>query len=127
MRVLGLVLVVGLTLPAPIAAPAGPLGLPMRPGAGPAPGVVQIWDGVRPGYHPMPNGWNGDWRRVPGPSRQWNGGWVSRRWWPNGPLGGWACCQGTGGPTYWVWGPSGGVFDYLFADWRGPTGGWGNP
>jgi hypothetical protein len=30
-------------------------------------------------------------------------------------------------PTYWVWGPSGGAFDYPFADWRGPTGGWGNP
>jgi hypothetical protein len=30
-------------------------------------------------------------------------------------------------PTYWVWGPSGGAFDYAFADWRGPTGGWGNP
>jgi len=127
MRILGLVLVVGLTLSTPIAADAGPPGSPMRPGAGPVDSVVQVWDGNRPGFHPMPNGWNGDWRRVPGPSRQWNGGWVSRRWWPNGPLGGWACCQGTGGPTYWVWGPSGGVFDYPFADWRGPTGGWGNP
>ena len=29
--------------------------------------------------------------------------------------------------TYWVWGPSGGAFDYLFADWRSPSGGWGNP
>ena len=29
--------------------------------------------------------------------------------------------------TYWVWGPSGGAFDYPFSDWRGPTGGWGNP
>jgi hypothetical protein len=35
--------------------------------------------------------------------------------------------SGVGGPTYWVWGPSGGAFDYPFADWRGPTGGWGNP
>jgi len=34
---------------------------------------------------------------------------------------------GPGVPTYWVWGPSGGAFDYPFADWRGPTGGWGNP
>jgi len=29
--------------------------------------------------------------------------------------------------TYWVWGPGGGAFDYPFADWRGPHGGWGNP
>ena len=30
-------------------------------------------------------------------------------------------------PTYWVWVPGSAVFDYPFADWRGPTGGWGNP
>ena len=83
MRILGLVLVGGLALTAPIAAQAGPLGSTMEPGAaGPAPGIVRVWDGNGPGWHPMPNGWNGDWRRVPGPSRQWNGGSVSRRWWP---------------------------------------------
>jgi len=90
MRVLGLILAGALALTAPIGVQAGSLG---------------------PGYHPMPNGWDGDWRRVPSPSPQWNGGSVSRRWWP----------------TYWVWGPSGGAFDYPVSDWRGPTGGWGNP
>jgi len=106
MRVLGWVLAGALALTAPIAVQAGSLG---------------------PSWHPMPNGWNGDWRRAPGPSRQWNGRWVSRHWGPNGPPGGWCPCVVQGVPTYWVWGPSGGAFDYPFADWRGPTGGWGNP
>ena len=48
-------------------------------------------------------------------------------WCPNCPPSGWACCPAPGVATYWVWGPSGGAFDYPFADWRGPTGGWGNP
>ena len=106
MRVFGLVLAGALALTASTAVQAGSLG---------------------PAYYPMPNGWNGDWRRPPSPARQWNGGSVSRRWWPNGPPGGWVCCPGPGVPTYWVWGPGGGAFDYPFADWRGPTGGWGNP
>jgi hypothetical protein len=129
MRFLRLVLVGGLALTAPIAAQAGSLGSPIRPGAaGPAPGVVQVWDGVGPGSHPMPRGWDGDWRQVPSPSRQWNGGWVSPHYSiPNGPPSGWGPYSGPGVPTYWVWGPSGGAFDYPFADWRGPTGGWGNP
>ena len=29
---------------------------------------------------------------------------------------------GPGVPTFWVWGPGGGAFDYPFADWRGPPG-----
>jgi hypothetical protein len=102
MRVLGLVLAGALALTAPIGVQAGSLG---------------------PNYYPMPNGWNGDWRRAPNPAPQWSGGAVSPRWCPN-------CAPpyaGTGAPTYWVWGPSGGIFDYPFADWRGPTGGWGNP
>jgi hypothetical protein len=104
MRFLGLVLAGVLALTASIGVQAGSLG---------------------PGYYPMPNGWNGDWRRAPAPSRQRNGGPVSPRWVPNGLLGG--CCPypGPGVPTYW--GPSGAAFDYPFADWRGPTGGWGNP
>jgi hypothetical protein len=105
MRVLGLVLAGALALTAPIGVQAGSLG---------------------PGYHPMPNGWNGDWRRVSDHSRQSMGS-GPRHWAPNGPPGGWVPYAGPGVPTYWVWGPSGGAFDYPFADWRGPTGGWGNP
>ena len=106
MRVLGLVLSGALALTASIGVQAGSLG---------------------PNYYPMPNGWNGDWRRAPSPSRQWNGGSVSRRWWPNGPPGAPACCSGPGVPTYWVYVPGSAIFDYPFADWRGPAGGWGNP
>src|SRR6516164_219170 len=53
MRVLGLVLVGALALTAPTAVHAGSLG---------------------PGSYSMPNGWDGDWHRAPGPSRQWDGG-----------------------------------------------------
>jgi hypothetical protein len=127
-RVLKLALAGVLALVVPLAGRADPVGSKKGPvGAVQAPGIVQVWGGNGPGYHPMPNGWDGDWRRLPSPSRQWNGGSVSRRWWPNGPPGGWACCLGPSVPTYWVWGPSGGAFDYPFSDWRGPTGGWGNP
>ena len=120
MRLLELALVGALALTAPIVVQAEPLGSTTRPGVvGPAPGVVKVWDSNRLGWHPMSTGWAGDWRRAPVPSRQWNGGWVSRRWWP--------CCTGPGVTNYWVWGPSGGTFDYPFSDWRGPTGGWGNP
>ena len=104
MRILGWVLAGALALTAPIGVQAGSLG---------------------PGTYSMPNGWNGDWRRAPSPSPQSNGGPVSRHWGSNRPPGGWACCPGAGVPTYWV--PGSAVFDYPFADWRGPTGGWGNP
>ena len=102
MRVLGWVLAGALSLTVSIGVQGGSLG---------------------PNYYPMPNGWNGDWRRAPNPVPQWNGGAVSPRWCLN-------CASpyaGIGAPTYWVWGPSGGAFDYPFADWRGPTGGWGHP
>jgi hypothetical protein len=128
MGVFGLALAGALALTVTVAAQADPLRSHMGPaGAGPAPGVVQVWDGNRPGLHPVPNGRGGGWQQVPGHSRQWNGGWVARQWGPNGPPGGWGPYPGPGVPTYWVWGPSGGAFDYPFADWRGPTGGWGNP
>ena len=106
MRVLGWVLAGTLALTASIEVQAGSLG---------------------PSWSPMPSGWDGDWRRAPGPSRQWNGGPVSPRWCPDCPAGGWGLPAGSGVPTYWVWGPSDGAFDYPFTDWRGPTGGWGNP
>jgi hypothetical protein len=120
MRVLGLALAGVLALTAPIAAQTSPLRPRVNPAA-PVPGVVQVWDGNRP----VPNGRAGGWHQVPGRSRQWNGAWVPRHWGPNGTLGGLGFYPGPGVPTYWVWGPSGGAFDYPFADWRGPTGGLG--
>jgi hypothetical protein len=66
------------------------------------------------------------WRAAPGGTVQWRRGWVSPPW-ANRYNGGWIPHGGPVVPTYWVWGPNGGAFDYPFADWRGPTGGWGNP
>jgi hypothetical protein len=89
MRVLGLVLVGGLALTGPIGVSACPQRSPIRPGGvGPALGVVHMWDGIRVDWHPMSNGWNGDWRRVSGPSRQSKGSGPPH-WIPNGPPGGW--------------------------------------
>jgi hypothetical protein len=40
---------------------------------------------------------------------------------PNRYYGGWGSYGGPAAPTFWVWGPSAGAFDYPCADWRGPT------
>jgi hypothetical protein len=116
MRALRLALAGAMALAVSIAAQAGPLGV-ARADRDAASGVVQIQDRGGP-----------DWRRAPnhgtGSPRQWKDGWQRG---PNGGVVGWGSHPGTGVPTYWVWGPSGGAFDYPFADWRGPTGGWGNP
>ena len=106
MRVLGWVLAGALALTAPIGVQAGSLG---------------------PGWYPMPNGWDGDWRQAPGPSRQRNGGPVSPRGCPNCRPGGSGPYGGPWVPTYWVYVPGSAVFDDPFPDWRGPTGGWGDP
>ena len=105
MRVLGLALSGVLALSAQTAAHADP----------PGPSVAR-GNASSSGWHPAP--------REAG---QWRQARVSPHWGPNGRPGGWGPYPWPGVPTYWVWGPSGGAFDYPFADWRGPTGGWGNP
>ena len=127
MRVLGVALAGVLALTAPMAAQAAPLGLMGPAAANPALVIAQVRDGNGPGRHPPPNGWGRGKHQVPGHPRQWKGGAVSPHGGPIGRPGGWGLYPGPGIPTYWVWGPSGGAFDYPFADWRGPTGGWGNP
>jgi hypothetical protein len=128
MRVLGLALAGVLALTAPTAAQTAPPGSKIGPAAaGPAPGIAQPRDGNGPGRPSTPNGWARGGHQMPGHPLQWNGGPVPPHWGPNGWPGGWGPYPGPGVPTYWVWGPSGGAFDYPFADWRGPTGGWGNP
>ena len=114
MRVLELALAGVLVLSAAIPAHADQLGSKMNAG-GSAAGASH-GDGSGSGWHP-----------VPSHVLEWKRGWVPPRWGPNGYPGGWAPYGGLPVPTYWVWGPSGGAFDYPFADWRGPTGGWGNP
>jgi hypothetical protein len=126
MRVLGLALAGVVALTAQTAAQTA------RPGSiGPAatnpPAIAQLRAGNGPGRPPTPNGWGRAGHRESGQPRQWNGGPVPPHWGPNGRPGGWGPFLGPGVPTYWVWGPSGGAFDYPFSDWRGPTGGWGNP
>jgi hypothetical protein len=109
MRFLGLALAGSLALMAPIAAhsaaPGSNMGQAMT---GPTPGVVQSSN-----WHAAPVGGGGGRHPPHWEPGRFNGGW--------GPYG------GRGVPTYWVWGPSGGAFDYPFSDWRGPSGGWGNP
>ena len=76
-------------------------------------GTVQVRDGH-----------SSSWRPAPG-SR--GNGWHPPQWGPSRYYGGWVPYGGPGVPTYWVWGSQGGAWDYPFADWRGPHGGWGNP
>jgi hypothetical protein len=109
MRFLGLALAGSLALMAPIAAhsasPGSNMGQAMT---GPTPDVVQ----------------GSNWHSAPGAG---GGGWHPPHWGPGRFNGGRGPYGGPGVPTYWVWGPSGGAFDYPFSDWRGPSGGWGNP
>ena len=113
MRVLGLAFAVLLAVTGPIAAhDNGPRSNMGPVNSGPAPGILLMWHGGGSGGHSGAIGG----QPTAGHVRQWNGYY-----------GGWGPYGGPGVPTYWVWGPSGGAFDYPFSDWRGPTGGWGNP
>ena len=124
MRSSGLALAGLLTVTLPIAAYANGPGSTMRAvTAGSAPGIVLARDGGGSG---PPSGAIGD-HPTAGHMRQWNGGWVPPNWRPNHHSRGWGPYGWQGVPTYWVWVPGSAVFDYPFSDWRGPTGGWGNP
>jgi hypothetical protein len=126
MRVVGLVLSGALAAAAPLAAHAAPPGAETgRVGAAPAPGIAQARDGNSPGWQAPPGTWGRGGHQTPGHPRPSHGGSVPPHRGPFGPAVGWGPWPGV--PTYWVWGPSGGAFDYPFADWRDPTGGWGNP
>jgi len=114
MRVLELALAGALALAAPMAAHSAPPGSNVGAAArGPAPGVMQAGETHGANWLPAPGGGGG--------------GWHPPHWGPSRFNGGWGSYRGLGVPTYWVWGPSGGAFDYPFSDWRGPSGGWGNP
>ena len=67
------------------------------------------------------------WHAVAGHRHEWTRGCCAPSWGPYRHYGGSGAYLGPGVATYWVWGPSGGAFDYPFADWREPHGGWGNP
>ena len=124
MRVLGLALAGVLALTVPITGHAGGPGSVMGPAnAGPAAGIVSARDDGGSSRHLGAVGAH----PTAGRAHQWNDGGGRPHWGPNRYYGGWGPYGGPVVPTYWVWGPGGGAFDYPFADWRGPTGGWGNP
>jgi len=74
------------------------------------PGVIQAGDGRGSNWHPAPGG---GWQAPFSGQRRFNGG--------QGPYG------ELGVPNYYIWVPGSAIFDDPFPDWRGPTGGWGNP
>ena len=124
MRVLGLAFAVLLSVTVSVAAQAnGPRSNMGPANSGPAPGIVLAWDGGGSGGHPGAIGGE----RTAAHPRQWNGQWGPPHCGPNRFYGAWGPYGGPGVPTYWVYVPGSAVFDYPFSDWRGPTGGWGNP
>ena len=125
MRLLGLALVGVLALTGPIAAHAGPLDAKrgVVP-AGPKSAIVQIGDGGGSGWRDhVTSDHGGNWPFRPRVEAV-NRGWYRQHWVPNGAR---SFYHAPSVPTYWIWVPGSAVFDYPFSDWRGPTGGWGNP
>jgi hypothetical protein len=116
MRVLGLVLAGGLAVTASLAAQGAPLGSnwgQLRMAL--APGIVQVWGGCGPGWHPVPGHWS-----------QWRGGWVPPHCAPNRYYGDQAPYRGGGGPYYGGGDtPGGGYGPYGGGGYYG--GGWSNP
>jgi hypothetical protein len=112
LRTLGLALAGALALTAPVVAHSASLGSNMeRAMTGPVPAVMQVGDGHGSNWHPAPGAGGGGWNAPhSGPSR-----FNSGPYW------------GPGVPNYYVWVPGSAIFDDPFPDWRGPTGGWGNP
>ena len=115
MRILILAVAGVLSLVAATANAASPGSSERPPRMGAAPGIVQVWGGCGPEWHPVPGHWS-----------QWRGGWVPPHCAPNRYYGDQGPYPGWGGPDYRGWGASGG--------WYGPYGGggyyggrWGNP
>jgi hypothetical protein len=116
MRIFGLALAGVLATTTPMAGHTAGPAFDIRPAdQGPASNIVLVSDGGGSSGH------SGAVR-----ARQWNGGVGARLWGQNRQYGAWPFYGGPA-PTYWVWVPGSAVFDYPFLDWRGPTGGWGNP
>jgi hypothetical protein len=113
MHAIGLALAGVLVLAGPIAAHAGPLeGKGAMPPAGPRSAIVQIGDGSGSGWrHPAAGSWGGGQQFGAGRGAPPNGGWCPPHS-ANRFFGGWGPYGWRGVPTYWVWGPSGGAFDY---------------
>ena len=124
MRIFGLALAGVLTITAPFVAHANEPGSNGRAATNARTGskVVLAWDGGGSDGHSGANGG----RPPAGRAQQWNRGPGFAHWGPNHvstaggvPMAG--RCRLTGSGFLGV------HFDYPFVDWRGPTGGWGNP
>jgi hypothetical protein len=122
MRIVGLVLAGAMAASFATPGRANPAVSRTEP-ARPALGIVKVWDRNGPAWHHAPAGG----QTAPGQNHNWRGGWVPTYAGPYHHLGGWSPYGAPGVPTYWVWVSGSAVFDYPFSDWRGPTGGWGNP
>jgi hypothetical protein len=121
MRIAGLAVAGIFAITVPIAGHADGLKLNLRPADQVATSnIFPVGEGGRSGGQSGAIGAH----TAAGRAQQWNGG---PHWGPNGRSFGWGPYAWQGAPTYWVWVPGSAVFDYPFADWRGPTGGWGNP
>jgi len=123
MRVFELALVSVLAITAPMFARANGPRPDLEPAdRGTASNLVLVWDhGVSGGHSGAAAG------HRPAGHAEWKGRRIAPHWGPSRYYGG-CCFYGVPpDPTYWVWVPGSAVFDYPFADWQGPTGGWGNP
>ena len=141
MRILGALAGV-LALTVPMVTQADPLGSNMT-AAGSMPGVGQLDRSGSLGRHPIPDNRSVFRQSIPGHPSQWSG-WARSHWRPNHDNGSWGYHPAWGGPyTVWggpyvpyVWGGFAapylrygdwGALEYPYSEWRGPTGGWGNP
>ena len=103
-----------LAITVPIAAQAKAPGSNARAAnLGPARIMMLAWDGGDSGRHAAAIGDH----PTGGHVHQWNGGSVAPNRGPN--QRGWGPYGWRGVPTYWIWGPSGGTFDYpdLLGQW----------
>ena len=134
MRILGLAIAGLLVLLAAIPSHADPPGSKMRP-VGLTPGIPQPDGASGSRMHWVPGGGGSGWHPNPGHSSQWGGNWARPHWAPAHYYGSWGPPGIWGGP-YIIWGRpyvpyrsygDWGALWYPYAEWRGPTGGWGNP
>jgi hypothetical protein len=118
MRIVGLILTGTLALSTPIEVHADPQGS-NRNATNTTPVIGQRGNNSSisqsaPGF--------GGWQAAHDRGREW----CPPHWAPNRVYGGWGSYGGRSlliGSTF----PGSAVFDDPFPDWRGPTGGWGNP
>ena len=142
MRIAGLVLAGALAASFARPGHADPLGLNVT-SLRPVPSVGQLDHSNPWGRHQMPDRRNAVRQPMPGQPSQWDGQ-ARPHWEPNRYSGSWGPHRAWGGPyTVWggpyapyVWGGvpvpyhrygDWGALDYPYSEWRGPTGGWGNP